>query len=98
MFSNIVRSVVQFARTQIVPMNHGILAAAQIHMSSTLNEKTDGPKKWPAYNKKLFPPQTPDEPPRPAVSFPSAQLKCSKQIYIRISFAVYLSPEGEHSL
>lgn len=66
--------MVQLARTQIVPANHGILAAAQIHTSATLNRNNDGPKNWPAYNKQLFPPQRPDEPPRPAVSFHSAQL------------------------
>lgn len=68
MFSSIVRNVAKFAKIQFVPTNHGILAAAQIHTSTALNSEF-GPKKWPAYNKIVFPPQQPDEEPRPAVSF-----------------------------
>lgn len=66
MFSSIVRNVVNFAKTQIGPANHGILAVAQIHTSRSLNFKS-GPSKWPQYNKKIFPPQAPDDPVRPAV-------------------------------
>lgn len=40
-----------------------------IHTSSHLNAfmpPGSGPKRWPAYNKRIFPPQTPDEERRPA--------------------------------
>lgn len=70
MFSSIVRNVAKFAKSQIVLNNHGILAATQIHTNAILNfDRSDGPKRWPEHNKKVFPPQLPDEPPRPAVSF-----------------------------
>lgn len=42
-----------------------------IHTSSHLNAfmpPGSGPNRWPAYNKKNFPPQAPDEERRPAVS------------------------------
>lgn len=71
MFSSIARNVTKFVRTQIVPANNGILAAAQIHTSRTLCQGDDDKdrSKWARYNEKIYPPQKPGEEPRPAVSF-----------------------------
>jgi hypothetical protein len=46
---------------------------ATIHTSSSLDaslNKHGGPKKWLEYNKKVYPPQAPEEERRPAVSKP----------------------------
>lgn len=43
-----------------------------IHTTSVANagyQKPSGPREWPRYNKQMYPPQTIDEPIRPAVSF-----------------------------
>jgi hypothetical protein len=49
---------------------------ATIHTSSSLDasfSKHGGPKKWPEYNEKIYPPQAPEEERRPAVSKPVTQ-------------------------
>lgn len=70
--SFLVRNVLKINLRGLLPQVCGTQASAGIHTSSTLdrkhNEKSMGPKNWEAYNKKIFPPQTPDEERRPAVS------------------------------
>lgn len=57
---------------RILMPKHGIEALASLHTTTTLdknwNSHRTGPQKWLRYNSKVFPPQTADEPPRPAVS------------------------------
>lgn len=63
------------------------MATTQIHTSAAMNEKQDGQKKWPSYNKKIFPPQTPDEERRPAVSFDTIH-PISKHFHLRFLWSL----------
>lgn len=72
---------------------------ASLHSSSNLLAwvgRGDGPKKWLTYNDKVYPPQTPDEEPRPAVSL---ALK-KKNVNQSISFfvVVCLSSAYQHQI
>lgn len=46
---------------------HGTLGKALFHTTNVSMAMPRGPKKWPIYNKKMFPPQLPGEEKRPAV-------------------------------
>lgn len=70
---NLPRSV--SALTQLIASNVRSAALnkihkSSIHLDSTLRvyEKRTGPKIWPALNDKIYPPQTQNEEPRPAVN------------------------------
>jgi len=41
---------------------------ALLHTTNVSMTQPKGPRKWPIYNKKIFPPQLPGEEKRPAVS------------------------------
>lgn len=66
---NLSRSISQLiSSVRSVALN--TIQKSYVHLDSTLlaYEKNDGPKKFLTFNNKIYPPQTPDEKPRPAVS------------------------------
>lgn len=66
---NLPRSISQLiSSVRSVALNK--IHKSYVHLDSTLlgYEKNDGPRKFLTYNNKIYPPQTLNEEPRPAVS------------------------------
>lgn len=69
-------SIVNLARpaAHTIPMisqTNQLINSKNFHTSSAATMAfipKDGPQKWPTYNKKIFPPQSPGEERRPAVT------------------------------
>lgn len=69
---NLSRSISKLFSYNVQPAALNNIHKSLIHLSSTsflIHEKRTGPRKWENYNKKIFPPQTENEEPRPAVYF-----------------------------
>lgn len=64
-FSKLNKNFVQL----LVKPDNLIKPVAGLHTTVPLNYQPEkGPKKFTSHNEKIYPPQTPDEEPRPAVS------------------------------
>lgn len=72
------------------PVSAIILNKSALHTSSInamAYEKPMGPQRWPSYNKRIFPPQSSGEEPRPAVRS-LLIIQTSKQL-INLNFSMF---------
>lgn len=67
---NFPRSLSQIFSSNVRSVALNNIHKSFVHLDTTLlgYEKSVGPKKWITYNNKIYPPQTLNEEPRPAVS------------------------------
>lgn len=91
---NILKNIKGLLRNENKLINSQL--GALFHTSNVLDRKIDDRKKmqkWPRWNREIYEPQTPDEEPRPAVSYNSL-----RKALITTSLLVCLSSKGKHQI
>ena len=83
-----------------VPATKGLTIKSSLHTSvaAFAGPTTSGPRKWPNYNSKVFPPQQPGEEKRPAVQILCLNIERLRIIKLCLLITVCLPYEEQHKI